>query len=199
MSILSFVPICTCHFVNPNSYIQIVWYKFVPVQRSCFLVGIDAMTSKSKKKTITQKKSTERKHRLKKDNDDPYARRWVSQRAPSTDQTCPMRLCVFLSNQYEWHLQTNSCLHHKHHPKLEEEAMTLSQKDLSEQQQSLINVLCDHKVPPSTICKVLSTLNDDDKGTFIPKFVFNFNEKSRNLVDVANGILPTCSDAEKTI
>jgi len=46
---------------------------------------------------------------------------------------------------------------------------------------------------------VLSTLNDDDKGTFIPKFVFNFNEKSRNLVDVANGILPTCSDAEKTI
>ncbi len=38
-----------------------------------------------------------------------------------------------------------------------------------------------------------------NEGTFIPKFVFNFNEKSRNLVDVANGILPTCSDAEKTI
>ena len=126
MSILTFVPICTCHFVNTNSYIQIVWYKFVPVQRSCFLVGIDAMTSKSKKKTITQKKSTERKHRLKKDNDDPYVKR--SQRAPSTDQTCPMRLCVFLRNQNERYLQTNSCLHHKHHPKLEEDATTLSQK-----------------------------------------------------------------------
>jgi len=155
------------------------------------------MASKSKKKTIFQKNSAERKHCLKKDNDDPYVKR--SQRAPSTDQTCPMRLCVFLRNQNEWYLQTNSCLHHKHHPTLEEEATTLSQKDLSEQQQSLINVLCDHKVPPSRICKVLSTLNNDDEETFIPKFVFNFNEKSRNLVDVANGSLPTCSDAEKTI
>jgi hypothetical protein len=32
-----------------------------------------------------------------------------------------------------------------------------------------------------------------------PKTTFNLNEKCSNLIDVANGILPTCSDAEKTL
>ena len=90
-------------------------------------------------------------------------------------------------------------LHHKYHPKLKEEAIALSQRDLSEQQQSLVNVLFGHQIPPTTISKVLSELNDDDKGTYLPKTLFNYNEKCRNLIDVANGILPTCSDAEKTI
>ena len=63
----------------------------------------------------------------------------------------------------------------------------LSQRDMSEQQQSLVNVLFDHKIPPTTISKVLSELNDDDKGTFLPKTLFNFNEKSRNLIDRGSG------------
>ena len=154
------------------------------------------MVSKSKKNTIIKNKRTPPK---KNTNDDPRARRCVSQRAPSREKTCPMRLLVYLSNQNEWYLQTNSCLQHKFHPKLDDSAMTLSQKDMSEQQQCLVNVLYDHNVPPSTISKVLSSLSDDDKGTFNPRFLFNFNEKSRNLIDVANGILPTCSDAEKTL
>jgi hypothetical protein len=158
------------------------------------------MASKKKKASLMQKKSMKRKQSLKKNsNDDPYARRCVTKYASSADQTCPMRLFVFLSCDNEWYLQTNSCLQHKHHPKLEEEATALSQRDMSEQQQSLVNVLFDHKIPPTTISKVLSELNDDDKGTFLPKTLFNFTEKSRNLIDVANGILPTCSDAEKTI
>jgi len=70
---------------------------------------------------------------------------------------------------------------------------------MSESQQSLVNVLYDHNVPPSTISKVLSTLSEDDKGTFNPRFLFNFNEKCRNLIDIVNGILPTCSDAKKTL
>ncbi len=57
----------------------------------------------------------------------------------------------------------------------------------------------DINVPPSTIAKVLTTLRDDDVGTFLPKTLFNINEKCRSLIDVANGILPTCSDAEKTM
>ena len=154
------------------------------------------MISKSKKNTIIKNKRTLPK---KNTNDDPRARRCVSQRAPSRDNTCPMRLLVYLSNQNKWYLQTNSCLQHKFHPKLDNSAMVLSQKDMSEQEQSLVNVLYDYNVPPSTISRVLSSLSDEDKGSFNPRFLFNFNEKSRNLIDVANGILPTCSDAEKTL
>jgi hypothetical protein len=45
----------------------------------------------------------------------------------------------------------------------------------------------------------LTTQRDDDVGTFLPKTLFNINEKCRSLIDVANRILPTCSDAEKTL
>ncbi len=43
----------------------------------------------------------------------------------------------------------------------------------------------------------IDMVRDDDEGTFLPKTWFNINEKCRNLIDLANGILPTCSDAEK--
>ncbi len=39
----------------------------------------------------------------------------------------------------------------------------------------------------------------DNVGTFLPKTLFNINEKCQSLIDVANGILPTCADAEKTL
>ncbi len=134
-----------------------------------------------------------------KGGNDANARQCVSKRAPTAEQQCPMRLRVFLSSANHWYLQTNSCLDHRYHPKLDEDVMTLSQKDLSQQQQRLLNALYDHKIPPTTIFHVLRTLNEDDKGTYLPKTLFNINEKCCNLIDIANGILPDCSDAEKTL
>ena len=57
----------------------------------------------------------------------------------------------------------------------------------------------DQNVAPSKISKIVSTLKDDDMGTFLPKTIFNINEKCRSLIDIANGILPSCTDAEKTL
>ena len=57
----------------------------------------------------------------------------------------------------------------------------------------------DQNIAPSKISKIVSTLKDDDMGTFLPKTIFTINEKCRLLIDIANGILPTCSDAEKTL
>jgi hypothetical protein len=70
---------------------------------------------------------------------------------------------------------------------------------LSDKEQKLINVLMDQNVAPSKISKIVSTLKDDDMGTFLPKTIFNINEKCRSLIDIAHGILPTCTDAEKTL
>jgi hypothetical protein len=109
-------------------------------------------------------------------------------------------ICVFLNGSNHWYLHSfGSCLDHKHHPKLDVAANTLSEKDLSDVELKLTNLLYDVNVPLSTIAKVLTTLRDDDVGTFLPKTLFNINEKCQSLIDVANGILPTCSDAEETL
>ncbi len=113
-----------------------------------------------------------------------------------------MRFCVYLNGSNHWYLHSyGSCLDHKHYPKLDLDvaANTLSEKDLSDAKPKLTNLLYDVNVPPSTIGKVLTTPRDDDAGTFLPKTLFNINEKCQSIIDVANGILPTCSDAEKTM
>ena len=111
-----------------------------------------------------------------------------------------MKFCVYLNGSNHWYLQSHgSCLDHKHHPKLDVKAVTLSEKDMSHNELKLTTLLYDVNVPLSTIAKVLTTIRDDDVGTFLPKTVFNINEKCRSLINVANGILPTCSDAEKTL
>jgi hypothetical protein len=111
-----------------------------------------------------------------------------------------MRFRVYLNGSNHWYLHSyGSCFDHKHHPKLDVAANTLSEKDLSDAELKLTNLLYNLNVPPSTIAKVLTTLRDDDVGTFLPKTLFNINEKCRSLIDVANRILPTCSDAEQTL
>jgi hypothetical protein len=49
------------------------------------------------------------------------------------------------------------------------------------------------------ISDVLKEKNGSDCGTFLPKTLFNINEKCRNLIDVAQGIKPSWTDAEKII
>jgi hypothetical protein len=111
-----------------------------------------------------------------------------------------MRFRVYLNGSNHLYLHSfGSCLDCKHHPKLDVAANTLSEKDLSDAELKLTNLLYNVNVPPSTIAKVLTTLRGDDVGTFLPKTLFNINEKCQSLIDVANKILPTCSDAEKTL
>jgi hypothetical protein len=90
-------------------------------------------------------------------------------------------------------------LGHRYHPPLEEQATLLSQKDLTSKDEQLINMLCDANVPPSKITKIMTSIREDDKGTLLPKTIFNINEKCWRLIDLANGIIPTCTDAEKTL
>jgi hypothetical protein len=120
-------------------------------------VGTDSMHSKSKKQSIIKNNSIVRKHRMnKKDSED--ARRRVSKRALSYNEQCPMRIRIYLNNHNHWYISSNSCLDHKHHPKLDDQAISLSQSDISKQELRLLNVLNDVNVPPSkistTICLV---------------------------------------------
>ena len=157
------------------------------------------MRSKSKRKIIAEKKTKKSKHKMKLNQTTNYARRSVTHRASSLDEICPMRMLLILGSNKQWFLLSTSFLEHRYHPPLEEQATLLSQKDLTSKDEQLINILCDANVPPSKITKIMSSIREDDKGMLLPKTIFNINEKCRRLIDLANGILPTCSDAEKTL
>ena len=62
-----------------------------------------------------------------------------------------------------------------------------------------MNLLYDHNVPPSVKADVIKERNGSDSGTFLPKTIFNINEKCRNLINIAQGIKPSWTDAEKII
>jgi hypothetical protein len=59
--------------------------------------------------------------------------------------------------------------------------------------------LYNHNVPPSTISRIMGKHHGEENETFLPKTIFNVNEKCGNLINIADGILPTCTEAEKTI
>ena len=143
------------------------------------------MRSKSKRKIIADKKSKNSKHKMKLNQTTTYARRCVSQRASSLDEQCPMRIVLILSSNKQWFLLSTSSLEHLYHPPLEEQATLLSQKDLTSKDEQLINILCDANVPPSKITKIMSSIREDDKGTLLPKTIFNINEKCRRLIGMS--------------
>ena len=54
-------------------------------------------------------------------------------------------------------------------------------------------------MPPSAISGVLKDVKGGDDGTYLPKTLFNENERSLDLLNLAEGILKDDSDAEKLI
>ena len=54
-------------------------------------------------------------------------------------------------------------------------------------------------MPPSAISELLKDIKGDDNGTYLPKTFFNANERSLDLLNLAEGILKDDSDAEKLI
>ena len=143
------------------------------------------MRSKSKRKIIAEKKTKNSKHNMKQNPNPNYARRSVTHRASSLDEQCPMRIVLILSSNKQWFLLSTSSLEHLYHPPLGEQATLLSQKDLTSRDEQLINILCDANVPPSKITKIMSSIREDDKGTLLPKTIFNINEKCRRLIGMS--------------
>ena len=52
-------------------------------------------------------------------------------------------------------------------------------------------------MPPSAISGVLTDVKGGDDGTYLPNTLFNENERSLDLLSVAQGILKEDTDADK--
>jgi hypothetical protein len=86
------------------------------------------MDSKTKKRLHKNKIIEKVKVKSKRSD---HGRRIVTQRAASSDRTCPMKVIVFLYHDNHWYLSKKSTLSHRHHPPLDSAATLRSEKNLS--------------------------------------------------------------------
>ena len=129
----------------------------------------------------------------------PVIRKSVSFRALSQDTKCPMQIIIFLGQDDYFYLSTRSNLKHDHHPPLTSHAILRNDKYLNSQEVDLLNLLYRANVSPDQLSLIFEELKGPNFGTFRPKTLCNMNKKTETLKDLALGLIPGCSDAEKTI
>jgi hypothetical protein len=126
-------------------------------------------------------------------------RKTVSLRATSSAKKCPMKIIIFLGQDNYFYLSKFSCLCHLHHHHLKSEAVLHGQRDMQEGDLDLILLLFSAHLSPLQITQIMSQLKGTDFGTILPKQVYDINQKTEELLDLALGLIPDCSDAVKTI
>jgi hypothetical protein len=152
------------------------------------------MTSKDIKRKLIK----ENKNQLK----DPNildVRRTVSTRSPSSDLKCPMQIIIFLGQDDRFYLSTKSCLNHRHHPALKADAILRGQNDMEQVDLTLLSLLFSINATSGRIQQIMQSLKGPESDTYFPKRIYDMNQKTEQLQDLALGIILGCSDAIKTI
>jgi hypothetical protein len=86
------------------------------------------MDSKAKKRLCKNKIIGKVKVKSKRSD---HGWRTVTQRAASSDRTCPMKVIIFLYHDNHWYLSKKITLSHQHHLPLDSAATLRSEKNLS--------------------------------------------------------------------
>jgi hypothetical protein len=97
------------------------------------------------------------------------------------------------------YLSTRSNLKHEHDPRINANAILCGQRDLDTNDINLITLLDEVNVSPTQIVNIMEQLKGRNGGSFLPKRVYDLSQKVEDLQDFANGLLPECNDAQKTI
>jgi hypothetical protein len=158
------------------------------------LLGTDAMASKE-----TQTKLIKENQNCPKDLCVEVRRKTVSSRAPTFEKKCPMQIIIFLGQDDQFYLSTKSCLQHPYHPFLKADAILYGQSDMEQADIDLLSLLFSVEATPLQISQNMQSLKGTVSGTLLPKRVYDMNQKTEQLHDLALGLFAGCSDAEKTI
>jgi hypothetical protein len=158
------------------------------------LLGTDAMASKE-----TQRKLIKANQNRPKDLSEQVQRKTVSSRSPTFETKCPMQIIIFLGQDDHFYLSTKSCLEHHYHPFLKADAILCRQSDMEQGNIDLLSLLFSVEATPVQISQIMQCLKGTELGTLLPKRVYDMNQKTEQLHDLAHGLINGCSDAEKTI
>jgi hypothetical protein len=107
-----------------------------------------------------------------------------------------MQIVMFVGNNNLFYILTKSNLNHSYHPRLKSEAILWGQRDLESSEIVLLALLSDVNVTSTQIAQIMETLRGPEGGTFIPKRVYDMNQKTKELHDFATGLFPDSNDAQ---
>ncbi len=63
----------------------------------------------------------------------------------------------------------------------------------------LLSLLFSINATSIQISQIMQSLKGPESGTYLPKRIYDMNQKTEQLQDLALGLLPGCSDTVKTI
>ncbi len=158
------------------------------------LLGTDAMASKE-----TQRKLIKDNQNQPKDFSEQVQRKTVSSRAPTSETKCPMQIIIFLGQDDHFYLSAKSCLQHCNHPFLKADAILCGQSDMEKADIDLLSLLFSVEAIPVQISQIMQCLKGTELGTLLPRRVYDMNQKTEQLHDLALGLIAGCSEAEKNI
>ena len=110
-----------------------------------------------------------------------------------------MQIIIFLGQDDRFYLSTKSCLDHFHHPALKADAILRGHKDMEQGDLDLLSLLFSMNATGVQISQIMQSLKGPEAGTYLPKRMYDMNQKTEQLQDLALGLIPGCSDAKKTI
>ncbi len=170
-------------------------YAIIPVIDTQFPTGTDTMASKDTQRRLIKVNKNQLKHPKVLD-----VRRTVSTRSPSSDLKCTMQIIIFLGQNNRFYLSTKSCLTHCHQPALKADAILRWHNDMEQQGDlDLILLLVSVNATGVQMSQIMQSLKGPETGTYLPKRMYQMNQKTEHLQDLALGLIPGCSDAKKTV
>jgi len=110
-----------------------------------------------------------------------------------------MQIIIFLGQDDRFYLSTKSCLTHRHHPALKADAILHGHNDMEQGDLDLVSLLVSVNETGVQMSQIMQSLKGPESGTYLPKRMYQMNQKTEQLQDLALGLIPGCSDAKKTI
>ncbi len=110
-----------------------------------------------------------------------------------------MQIIFFLGQDDCFYLSTKSCLNHRHRPALKVDAILRGQNDMEQVDLMLLSLLFSINATGGQLQQIMQTLKGPEPGTYLSKKIYDMNQKTEQLQDLALGLIPGCSDAVKTI
>ena len=131
-------------------------------------------------------------------SDKPFQPRRSNGMMPAKEEyLCKFRLKVAMDSiTNRWWLMSDSNIEHSHHPPVRKEAQKGSSSDVTPEQLEFVMQMYRHSIPPSTMSHIMSNLVGKE---FSADTMANLTKKCQEAMDLANGISPDLSSAQKTL
>ena len=155
--------------------------------------GVKAMYSKSIKKNLPPAKKPKSF-----DNKLSITRK-LSSRAESKKTRCRMSITIRLGQDCYFYLSKCGNICHNDHLFQAVSASSRSSKEFNDEDRNLLEIMYDNRVKPAQMARIMTDMKGKNSGVFLPKTIYDMNAKTKKMLNLAKGIEPKMSDAEKTL